>query len=299
MRLRRLSLRDRRLFDRFLRLSPHELSVYAFANIYIWKNLFDIYWVVIEDSLCVFFKDSIGCFLYIPPQGGRIEAGVIEQAFGIMDRFNSNKQISRIENLEADKLAFYQALGYECIYKSSDYLCRRIDLARLRGNRFKSQRACFNYFLKHYHYAYLPFSLRYKDACLRLYDLWARERKHKTQDTVYQGMLGDSRSCLEVLLHDYQDLGLMGRVVKIDKEVKAFTFGFRLNQDTFCILYEIADITLKGLAQYIFQKFCSDLRGYKYINIMDDLGLENLKKVKFSYHPIRLIPNYIIKRRNA
>ncbi len=126
-----------------------------------------------------------------------------------------------------------------------------------------------------------------------------KERQSQNQDRIYQGMLEDSRNCLKVALDNYASLGFMGRAVKIDKEIKAFTFGFRLNPDTFCILYEIADLSIKGLSQFIFRRFCSELEGYKYINIMDDSGLDNLKKVKLSYYPAKLIPAYIAKRKNA
>jgi hypothetical protein len=115
---------------------------------------------------------------------------------------------------------------------------------------------------------------------------------------LYQAMLGDSRRCLEILLKNYCDLDCSGRLVKIDGKVKAFTFGFKLNQATYCILYEIADRTIKGLAQFIFQQFCTEMKKHRYINIMDDSGLENLKKTKLSYQPINLIPAYIVLRKN-
>lgn len=298
MRPNRLILKDKDLFDRFLRLATHELSVFAFENIYIWKYFFDIYWAIIRDNLCIFFKDKMGCFLYLPPLASSKDPGVIREVFRIMDKSNHHKDISRIENVEEKDLPFYRDLGYECIYKSADYVCKRTDLVQLKGNKFKSKRACFNYFLKHHQFEYLPFSLRHRDDCLKLYDLWMRERKSNIKDTVYQGMLGDSRICLKILLDSYQDLDFVGRIVKINKKIKAFTLGFQLNPDTFCILYEITDLTVKGLAQFIFRSICSELKDYKYINIMDDSGLENLKKVKLSYHPFRLIPNYIVKRKN-
>jgi hypothetical protein len=112
-------------------------------------------------------------------------------------------------------------------------------------------------------------------------------------------MLGDSLNCLKILLGNYRKLGCIGRIAKVDKKIKAFSFGFRLNADTFCILYEVADLSAKGLSQFIFQRFSSELKDYRYINIMDDSGLENLKAVKLSYRPVKLVPAYIVKRRHG
>jgi len=299
MRLNTLNLKDKKLFYRYLKLMRHELSVYAFENIYIWKRLFKIYWLLIEDNLCVFFKDKMGCFMYLPPLAKKTDPLVIKECFRIMDGFNKNKDVSRIENLEAKDIVFYQDLGYEYRHKSDDYLCRKADLGLLKGNKFKSKRACCNYFIKHYKFAYLPFISRYKKDCLKLYDQWAAARKLTNKDNVYQGMLEDSRNCLKILLKDYRCLDIIGRVAIIDKEIKAFTFGFPLNKDTFCILYEITDLSIKGLSQFIFRQFCAELKDYKYINIMDDSGLENLKKVKLSYYPLKVIPAYIVKCKDA
>ena len=298
MKLKNLSIKDKGIFNKFLGLSRHELSVYAFENIYIWKGLFDIDWLLFEDSLCVFFKDRTGCFLYLAPLSRNKKPEVIKKVSQIMDRLNKNKDISRIENVEEGDFSFYENLGYACQIKSYDYLCRRQDLVQLKGNRFKSKRACFNYFIKHYAFQYQPFSLKYREDCIKLYNCWMRERKARNPDRIYQEMLGDSRICLKTALDNYADLNFIGRIIRINKETKAFTFGFKLNQDTFCILYEITDLSIKGLSQFIFRQFCSELEGYKYINIMDDSGLENLKKVKLSYHPIKLIPAYIVKRKN-
>jgi len=295
VRLRNLSLRDKAVFARHLSQERHELSVYAFANIYIWKALFCIQWAVIEDSLCVFFKDKIGCFLYLAPLGKK-NPEVIKKAFAITDSFNKNKEISRIENVEEKDVPFYRNLGLWCKEKSCDYLCERSDLAKLQGDKFKSKRACYNYFVKHYDFEYLPFSLKYGDDCLKLYNRWMRERKNA--DPIYQGMLADSKRCLGTGLPDYKGLDLVGRIVKVDNKIKGFTFGYKLNSNTFCILYEITDLSIKGLAQFIFREFCRELKDYKYINIMDDSGLENLKKVKLSYRPLKLIPAYIASRKN-
>ncbi|MFA5115072.1 MAG: phosphatidylglycerol lysyltransferase domain-containing protein [Candidatus Omnitrophota bacterium] len=296
MKLKELSLKEKPLFKRFLGLASHRLAVFAFENIYIWKALFKVSWAVVDNNLCVFFKDRSGCFLYLPPLGRKVSPAAIEESFRLMDSLNSNKEVSRIENVEEPELGFYRRLGLSIVYKSCDYLCRTRELASLEGNRFKSKRAGFNYFIKHYSFEYLPFTPSSRRECLDLYAIWSRQRKRLNQDKVYQGMIADSGRCLEFLLKDYRGLDLFGRLVRIEGKVKAFTFGFVLNPGIFCVLYEITDLNIRGLAQFIFRRFSSELKYYRYLNIMDDSGLENLKEVKLSYRPVDTPKAYIIQR---
>jgi hypothetical protein len=296
MKLNKLSLNDQKLFNRYFNRLPCELAAFSFVNTYIWRSLYNINWVVIQKSLCVFFHDAVGCFMYLPPLAVVPEPGVIPQAFEIMDKINKNKDISRIENIPQEQLNYYRSLGYLCHEKYPDYLCLRSDLAFLRGNKFKSQRATHNYFIKHYDCAWRSIRSSDKKDCLDLFDSWVKERKAQCNDDIYCGMLEDSHKVIRDALANYKQLNLEGIVVRVDKKLKAFSFGYRLNQDTFCILYEITDLTIKGLAQFIFRQFSQELKDYKYINIMDDSGLENLRKTKLAYKPARLIPAYIVTR---
>jgi len=297
MKLNEISVKDKRLFNEFLGLAGHELSVYAFENIYVWKALFDIHWAVADDSLLIFFQDRAGMFMYLPPLCERLKEGILEKSFAVMNGLNKNKALSRIENIEEKDVAFYEGLGYECREKGREYLYRRQDLAELKGDKFKAKRADTNYFIKHYKFEHLPFSAKDSKECLKLYGEWAKNRRAKHADYIYRGMLDDSRLCLKILLDEYSDLDFKGRIVRVDGRLKGFTLGFRLNKETFCILYEITDLDTKGISQFIFQKFCEESAGYKYINIMDDSGLENLKKVKLSYYPAKLILSYIARVR--
>ena len=74
-------------------------------------------------------------------------------------------------------------------------------------------------------------------------------------------------------------------MVEIENKIRAFTCGFPLSGNLFCINYEIADLKYKGLPQFIFAEFAKRLMPYREINIMEDCGFENLKKTKLSYHP--------------
>jgi uncharacterized protein len=296
MKLNKLTLKDQALFNKYLTFTPHKLAAFSFANIYIWRCLYDISWVVIANNLCIFFRDKIGCFMYLPVLAKERQPEVIKQAFTIMDSINKNKDISRIENIEQEDLEYYRALGYLSHDKYPDYLCLRSDLALLKGNKFKSQRAACNYFIKHYDFDSRNFRLTDQAQCLSLFGTWIKERKTQSNDNGYCGMLEDSRKVILEATANYKQLGLEGIVIRVNQEIKGFSFGYRLNNNTFCILYEITDLTIKGLAQFIFRKFSEELQDYKYINIMDDSGLDNLRKTKLAYKPVHLIPAYIVTR---
>jgi hypothetical protein len=296
MKLNKIKLKDKRLFDRYLSFTQHQLSAFSFANIYIWKALYDIRWVLIENSLCIFFQDKIGCFMYLPLLAREKRPRVLKQVFEIMDKVNENKDISRIENIPQEDLEYYRILGYLCHKKYPDYLCSRSDLANLRGNKFKSQRASCNYFIKHYDFDSARLKSTDRADCLSLFNSWIEQRQVHCNDDIYCGMLEDNRKVIKDTLANYQQLNLEGIVVRIDKKIKAFSFGYRLNNDTFCILYEITDLATKGLAPFIFRQFSQNLKSYRYINIMDDSGLENLRKTKLAYKPIRLVSAYIVTR---
>ena len=299
MILKQLNLKDKLVVEQFLRLNNHQLAVYAFANIYIWRGLFKISWGVYKGSMLIFFQDNSGVFLYLSPLAKTLSIDALNKAFEIMGGLNKNKEVSRIENAQAHELDFYSSQGFAVKEKSKDYICLREDLASLKGESFRHKRSSCNYFTKNFSYEYQPYSEDCASACLRLYNTWAAERKLSHQEDFYHWCLDDSKIALKELLRVNINLGIEGRVVKVGHKVKAFSFGYKLNNDTFCILYEIADLKIKGIAQFIFRQFCAELKNYKYINIMDDSGFENLKKVKLSYHPARVEPAYIVKIKNA
>ena len=281
MFLNKISSYDKQIFDKYLLLEEHQLCAYSFANIYIWRKLFSISWSIINDSLCIFFKDKIGTFLYLPPLSKKNNSDTIRSVFEILTKLNKNPNFAHIETVEKKNRPFYRALGYDCILQSRDYIFIRRDLETLKGNKFKSKRANRNYFIKNFKYTCQPLLPKESRECLKLYSLWARQRKALSKDSFYCRMLDDSRVVLREAFNQYSLLGFEGILVRVKGKVKAFTFGFKLNEKTFCILYEITDLSCKGLAQFIFAEFCSQLKPYTFINIMDDSGLDNLRRVNY------------------
>jgi len=295
MQFKKISLKDKAIFDRFLSYRMPQLSAYAFENIFIWQGLYDIFWAKINKSLCVFFKDKVGCFLYLAPLGKADDEDAAKKCFEIMDGFNKNPVVSRIENVEERDLDFYKSLGYKTVLAGCDYVCKRESLANLKGEAFKKKRSLADNFVKQDNFQYLNYKPGDKMECIRLYLSWMKERKERNADRIYQGLLDDNFTVFKEMLGCFGKLNFIGRVVKIDGHIRAFTFGYELNSESFVVLFEVCDLKFKGIAQYIFRKFSSELN-YKDINIMDDSSLENLKKVKLSYRPYKILNCFSVSR---
>ena len=272
---------------------PAELSRYAFAPHYIWQNFFDFYWTIIDDQFCLFANQNGDYFMPIPPMGTSLNQEVVRQAYAFLLETNRAKQIARIENVPTDLIPFFQEIGFHAVQKETEYLYETDALIQLKGDRYKSKRAVYNALIRNYPAAQLqPYQSTHLADCLALYESWQQERWKQFHDDVYRAMLDDSQHSHRTGIMNYQELGLVGRVVFIDGVLKGYTFGYPLNSEIFCVLFEVTDLGIKGLAQFLFREFCREQASYKWINTMDDSGLENLKRVKLSYRPAKQLSSY-------
>ena len=298
MRLQPLTLNDKPIFDTHAHRTRTRLSHYAFAPIYVWQEHFEFYWTLFSDYLCIFAKQMDDYFMPILPIPVEMEnpkyLKVVNTAHQFMLDASRNPHIVRIENVPQEMTPLFEKNRFSVRLKETEYLYETIALAGLRGDRYKQQRHAYNACIAQYPTATLhPYCTDDRDECLALYDRWREARSEKYDDPIYNAMLDDSQSAHRVGVSEAEALGLVGRVVRINGEIKGYTFGYPLNTDTFCVLFEIADLNIKGLAQFIYREFCKELKDtYKWVNAMDDSGLENLKRVKRSYHPCRLLPSY-------
>jgi len=298
--LKPLELTDKPLLDRYARRTPTKLSSYAFAPLYVWQDFFRFYWTIIDDRFCVFAKqveDSRNggddYFMPIMPMGGPPSERSIREAYTFMLAENRARQIARIENVPAEDLPFFHAMGFASALKEMEYLYETHAMVHLKGNRYKSKRAAYNAFVRRYPSARIqPYHPDYLADCLRLYESWQQTRRAKHDDSTYQAMLDDSRSAHRTGLMNYEALGLVGGVVRIDGELSGYTFGYPLNSEVFCVLFEVTHPRVKGLAQFLFREFCRERSANRLIHAMGDSGLENIKGVKLSYRPCELIPSY-------
>ncbi len=292
-----LSHKHKALFERYAFHRP-SLSAYSFSHIFLWSDCFEFDFQVIAQCLCVWAKNSLGIFLYLPPLGQNPQAA-LEECFRFMERENGVGAMCRVEHVACDDLNLFSPEEFVYYEKGMEYGYRRTAIGALLGNAYKSKRWAYNHFVKHNDYEYRPFDPAMREECLLLYDDWAKNRRRVYREEVYNQMLDDSRMALSRALGDFDHGGLIGRVIRVDGKIKAMTFGYPLTPEVFCVAFEIADLNRKGITSAIFRKFCQDpaIHSYELINAMDDFGLENMTVVKESFRPAVRWPVYGVKRK--
>jgi len=310
--LRPLQIRDRSRLEHAIqwmmegRRTP--LALWAFAPHFIWRDFLSFYWTELDGWLCLFAEYTDGIYMPLPPMGPGPMGGagghcplqdILAVVFAFMKNRNQGSAVTRIENIPGELKEMIEPLGYLLTPKDADYLYRTCDLIALKGDRYKSPRAAYNRFLRSHRVRIVPYNLRDRDACLALFSRWATQKEDvlplngEHAHSMARLLLQDAGAAHYTALHHAAALGLTGRIAWVDGTIRGYTFGYERSSEVFCILLEVADRTIYGLAQYLFREFCREMTTYPFINTMDDSGLVSLARSKRAYHPWSMVKNYI------
>ncbi len=264
----------------------------ALAPHLIWADLLEYQWAILADAFCLFATSHGVTHLAHPPWGENPIEPAITLAFKLLAQVNPAHIPGRIENVDEPTALRLEKAGYQIQQASVDYLYRRDEIVKLSGNRFRAQRAAANQAAR-LRPSFRPFVEKDIEACLSLFDRWMVNGKADSASLDLM-MREDARFAHHCAMRQMTELGLTGRVVEVDGVIAGYTFGFRLSDNTFCVLLEIVDRSMRGLAAWLFREFCGEQTDYEWINTMDSSGLDRLARAKMQWHPIQLIPAYTV-----
>lgn len=314
-KLKRFTIATKPVMEKYLSKIDVDLSDYTFAANYIWLANSSGFYAVINKCFCLFIMTGGELTMLLPPLGKKkYTTEAMVKCFQIMNANNSSPYYSRIDYVqgfmieefvqsadEAESM-FEMLENYVVEKKLVDYVYEVNALIDLRGNSYHTKRTEINKFMKSYpDYVVEELdSIRHKDEIMHLFDKWVADRVKympKEESEVFLEGIHQERSAIKQMLKHYEVLSLIGLVIYINGELKGFTVGERINRDTATVIIEKTDFEILGCAQFIFREFSKMLKehyGVEYINVGDDMGFENLRKVKMSYRPFKLVPKYTI-----
>lgn len=193
-----------------------------------------------------------------------------------------NYQKQWLEETFPDTFLFTEDRDHE------DYLYSVGDLANLPGKKYHAKRNHCSYFEKNFDWSYEEMTGETALECLEFSRDWLRRNPEKRDAGT-----DDEFIAIERALPHFEELEFLGGILRVDGDVVAYTFGEPINEQVFCSHVEKADSNLRGAYPMINREFArNSLTGYQLVNREDDLGLENLRKAKMSYHPVELLVKY-------
>lgn len=171
---------------------------------------------------------------------------------------------------------------------SFDYIYRVSDLATLAGKKYHSKRNHISYFQKNYDWTYEEINASNIAECIEMNDKWYLMNVDKNPDGI-----DAEREVLKLAFDNYDQFGFLGALLRVNGEIIAFTFGEKLNENTFVTHFEKAYSSVRGAYPMINMLFAQNsLTDYEFVNREDDVGSEGLRKAKLSYHPAVLLEKF-------
>lgn len=312
VRLEPLRLKDRDAFQQVFDRLDVPLSDYTFANNYLWLSMISGFHARIENCLCLFALSGEVLTMLLPPLGAEADQRrALEACFEVMDAYNGNPYLSRIDYVYADFLRILDVqehvpmplIGGErwlVEHADPDYIYRTRDLIELKGDKYKSKRNEINQFRRAFPDAREEaFEDGHAPAVRALMQQWMVQRMRYVAPSDVDRFLYSmelERMAVHRALQHHQELRLEGLCLFNGEEMLGFTFGERINRRVASVLIEKTNLELMGCAQYLFREFAKRFEDCEYLNVGDDLGMEGLRRVKMSYRPAMFGEKYTIRR---
>lgn len=290
-----IELEDRETVQRYTLRSQRRNCDLSFANLYGWRFLYRTELAELDGFLLFrFYVD--GELAYMMPVGEGNFSSAVE---ALMEDAQTEGAAFRMLGVCVDlreKLeeAFPGSFVFTSDRDYADYIYLRSDLAGLRGKKYQPKRNHINKFKSSYvAYEYKPLTPELIPECLRLEAQWCRANNCAENEA----LVAERQFMVRVLEH-MSELNLVGGVLSVNERIVAFTFGAPINQETFDVCVEKADVDIEGAYPMINCEFVNHIpESFIYVNREEDLGLEGLRKAKLSYQPTTILEKYIVTLR--
>ena len=294
MLFKKIKLSDKDMFNHYLQNTKQRLITYCFSHFYFWRNWDQYRWALVDNAL-VIKNDSPDIDAICVPISADDQA-VLNATQRLINWYQKQHRPFTISEVSSDVLAFYEKhwpgrFIAEEDTQGANYVYLQSDLARLSGKKFAAKRNLIHRFKRYYpDYQLLPLTTELIPPCLKTLEIW-KSRHDMNSFELYQEYSGS----LDALNH-LDKLDCEGKALVIGNKVAAFAIGEALNEQTYCIHIEKADIDIIGAYQAINCFYAQKLANrYYYINRAEDMGKPGLKRAKQSYHPCHMEKQYYLR----
>ena len=290
--MKKIDIEDKIIFDKYK--NPFLLnSEYQFSTLLAWADKYDFSYQEFEESLFVFGKQNDGSLQCYYPFGNESIDKSIKYIEDFFKNKNTKLNIRPLSKEMLESLKPYIKNNYIIGTKPSytDYICDFKELYNYSSSKYKRKRKLANSFYKKYEYKYVSLTAKNIEyATLGLFEILLNEKQKCDFDQ-------DEWKAYLKLLNNFDKLNLKGGFVVVDNKIVAISVAesvfeniiihIRRCNKSFVGIYP-------AMLQLLLKNEFND-NDYKFVNMQDDMGIENLRKSKLSYKPVVLLEKYYIK----
>lgn len=315
IKFRDITTDDKELIQSFTLWGERQNCDLSFSNLISWQFLYNTQYAIVDDYLVFRFYAGHHLAYMMPiPRPVRQEDGTFrvqpcDECSVSVIRAIRNDSIAMghpflmlgVCNYMRDLIEKYfpDTFTINADRDRSDYIYTRDKLMHLSGKKLQSKRNHINKFKNLYpDYEYRTLTPEMIPQCLELERQWRKTAGEDGSKEEEEELSEELRSMTRAF-NRWDKLDLTGGAIFVDGKMVAFTFGCPINQNTFDVCVEKADVSYEGSFTIINQEFVKHLpEQYFYINREEDTGDEGLRKAKLSYKPDILLEKNVIMEKH-
>ncbi|WP_099204096.1 DUF2156 domain-containing protein [Scatolibacter rhodanostii] len=288
LEFRNVLLEDKKWIDPLYKINQFRSCEFSFANLYIWHEQ---YHTQIANVDGFFVAKSAHSHSFSFPIGDGTPKPIIEKLMKYADEEGFPFRLrglcegapAALEEMFPGKFEFSADRAY------SDYIYSAESLSNLTGKKLSAKRNHINNFLaNHPVWQFEPITEDNIKECQEMTVKWCQMNNCK-DDPEKQKEL----KAVQLALNNMDTLNLKGGLIRLEKDVIAFSIGEPLTDDTFVVHIEKTFSDIQGAYPIINREFVRYYaKDYTYVNREEDLGVPGLRKAKLSYRPVILLDKY-------
>ncbi|MGF0018890.1 DUF2156 domain-containing protein [Sporofaciens sp. SGI.106] len=285
---KRAELEDKEVISHYFKHHTSRSCERTFVNVYLWSRHYKVQFAIVEDTLV--FKSEDDGLAFAFPAG---EPENVKRALEVLMEYSKEQGYAFcMYNVTPDNFALLEhwypgRFQIEYNEDDADYVYESEKLATLSGKKLHSKRNHVNKFKTEYEgrWSYEPITKDNLEECFQMGLKWRNENGCE------EDIEKNAEICVTLnSLRLFEELELVGGILRVDGEIVAFTIGEPICSDTFVVHIEKAYADIPGAYNMINQQFVEhECMNYKYVNREEDTGSEGLRKAKRSYRPVFMV----------
>jgi len=287
LKFAKITLADKKAAEECIASSGTFCCDASFVNLYIWRDVYPSE-VCFENGFLFRRRKAHAGYVHSFPLGKGDASAALKKLRG---SFNGHLRFDGLTGEQCAELIKCfpdTAFEFEEQRQLADYIYITSDLTELAGKKYHAKKNFVNRFKSAYagRYEVEDISAANAGELRDFHHDWCKKNG-------CSGALKRESCAIDVALGEFDALGLLGLLLRVDGRIAAFSFASALNKDVADVHVEKADTRFDGVYQMINQQMAErKLSPFKLVNREEDMGIEGLRKAKESYHPAILLSRF-------